>query len=241
MIAPASGPAIAPALTLTDGAAALPVDEARWLAALRGEATALARANHDRLDRAGVELGDLVGAGALAYLVALERAAAREAAGRAAVVHVHAFAMRAAAGAMRDALDPADVGPLAHATSLDATPASSHWGGGAATRSLAEQLAPEPSWPTRRRWRGRGTGVAALPRRVRRAIARLSPAQQRVLRLTLQGRGPQEIAGVVGLNENTVHTHKHRALAALRRRLSGRPHQSRCGADSSPLARRPDG
>lgn len=54
---------------------------------------------------------------------------------------------------------------------------------------------------------------------VRREVAQLTKQEQRVLRLSMQGKSNQEIADTLSLSVNTVKTHKQKAYAQLRIQL----------------------
>lgn len=54
---------------------------------------------------------------------------------------------------------------------------------------------------------------------VRQQIARLSPQEQKIIRLSLQGKSNQEIADLLAISINTVKTHKQKAYATLRAQL----------------------
>jgi RNA polymerase sigma-70 factor (ECF subfamily) len=80
-------------------------------------------------------------------------------------------------------------------------------------RRRAETAAP--SWPEERAAPGGGAGVSA--ERVRRHIDELPAAQRAAITLFyFEDRSVQEAAKVLGMQENTLKTHLHRARAALR-------------------------
>lgn len=162
------------------------------LVGLRAEAVKLARTNPRRLDRAGCEVADLVQSGALGYLRALDRVTP-------ATKNPHAFAMAAARGAMLDVLRDGEPPADAPHVSLD---------------HATDTATPERAAGSRK------DGLLAMPRRVRRAVAQLPEKQQQTLRLTLQGRGPQEIARIVGVSENAIALRKHQAVKRLRDKLA---------------------
>lgn len=167
-----------------------------WLPPLERFAAHLARAQRGACARAALGADDLAQLGAAAYLADQAKDGAR---------WTHPRALAAAKGAMLEALRAAPRAEDVHVPVRDALDC-------APDRAPFVPPAALPRRPGR-------TGLAALPRRVRRAVGRLTPAQQQVVRLTLQGRGPQEIAAVVGCSENAANLRKHHALAALRGRL----------------------
>lgn len=98
--------------------------------------------------------------------------------------------------------------------------------------------------PTAPPLRGNPRTVEDLPRSVRRQLARLPALTQRVVRLSLQGRGVPEIAPLVGLSENAVAVRKCRALKMLRSSVRRCPNPSiMTGGSHSTLSesRRPAG